>query len=129
MGFTPDHVLLSDALRTRQTAQSALEAWPETTDALWDATGALYEAGPEAMLDLIRCVPPDRTGVLVVGHNPTVAQLAQLLDDGTGVLVDPLSGYPPVSVTLFDVPGAWLDLTLAGAPVLGFRSGDEPWTR
>lgn len=125
-GFQPDHVLVSDALRTQQTAQAALEVFGGAP--LWDATRAVYEAGPDALLDLIRTVPAEVNDLLVVGHNPAVAQLSQLLDSGEGLRVDPRSGFPPASLTIFALPSAWLDLGMFQAAVLATRTGDEPRT-
>ena len=59
-GFVPDHVLVSAALRTRET-------WAAVADgAGWDAdtietdeNETLYEAGPETALDLVREVPEE----------------------------------------------------------------------
>ena len=53
----------------------------------WDLEGtledALYDAGPESALDLIRATDEHVRTLVVVGHNPTMASLATLLDDGT----------------------------------------------
>lgn len=123
-GFDPDHLLVSDATRTLQTAHATLEVWPE--EPFWDATGAAYEAGPETLLDLIRQVPGDTQQLLVVGHNPTVAQLAQLLDNGEGAQVDVSRGFPPASMTIFEFAGRWLDLAFFGTPAVAHRAGDAP---
>ena len=64
----------------------------------------LYGAGPETALDLVRESPAEATALIVVGHNPTMAYLASLLDDGEG---DPdvssamMSGYPTSAVVPF----------------------------
>ena len=80
-GVEPDYALVSAAVRTRGT---------------WDALaeGAGWDLDPE--FDG-RCTPPARRprstccarstrrhDVIVVGHNPTMASLAQILDDGDG---------------------------------------------
>ncbi|HEX6248005.1 MAG TPA: histidine phosphatase family protein, partial [Nocardioidaceae bacterium] len=87
---------------------------------------AWYAAGPESALDLLREVDPDARTVLVVGHNPTIAFLAQTLDSGEG---DPEAaagmhaGYPPGALTVLELDGDWADLDLGGARVVAFRSG------
>lgn len=131
LGFAPDHVLVSDALRAQGTARAAVETWQAVgaDEPLWDQNQSVYEAGPEALLDLVRQVPVDTRHLLVVGHNPAIAQLAQLLDSGEGLQTDPRAGFPPASLVLLRVPNAWLDLALFGAPVLAVRHGDEPRTR
>ncbi|KRF34494.1 phosphoglycerate mutase [Nocardioides sp. Soil805] len=121
-GFVPDHALVSTAVRTRETWEAVAEA------AGWDVepdfdTG-LYAAGPEAALDLIREVPPTATDVIVIGHNPTVAYLAQLLDDGAGDAdagAAMAGGYPTSAVTVLEYDGAWVELDMASASVVAFH--------
>ena len=78
----PDQALVSAAVRTQQT-------WEALADgAGWDLEGtfeeSLYEAGPESALDLVRQTEDHVHTLVVVGHNPTIASLAALLDDGEG---------------------------------------------
>ncbi|WP_110183376.1 SixA phosphatase family protein [Nocardioides solisilvae] len=120
----PQHALVSGAVRTRQTWEEAGAAagWtlvPEVDD-------ALYAAGPDAALDLVRAVPEETRTLLVLGHNPTIAYLAQLLQDGTGepgLVAEMARGYPPATATLLAVEGDWADLDVAAARVVGFRVG------
>jgi phosphohistidine phosphatase len=87
---------------------------------------SLYLAGPETALDLVRETPSGVTSLIVVGHNPTVAYLAQLLDDGNG---DPDAGnqmavgFPTAALARFEVTGPWRDLELASARLVGFHVG------
>lgn len=123
-GFVPDHALVSSAQRTRQTWAAVADAAGWSLEAEFDT--ALYAAGPEAALDLLRELPADATAVLVIGHNPTVAYLASMLDDGTG---DPeagaslAAGYPTSAVTVLEHDGPWADLDMASAAVRAFHVG------
>lgn len=114
-GLVADAALVSDALRTRETWELLAEG------AGWDVepelSPALYAADPQSALDLVADTAADARCLVVVGHNPTVALLAQQLDDGTG---DPAAadamitgGYPPGTVTVFEVPGEWSGLAQA----------------
>jgi phosphohistidine phosphatase len=122
-GIVPDHALVSTALRAQETYAALSEG------AGWglepDASRALYVAEPETALDLVREAPDDATTIVVVGHNPTMATLAQLLDDGEGdpaASADMLSGgLPTCSLVVFEVAGAWADLEFTGARVTGFH--------
>ena len=70
----------------------------------------LYGAGPETSLDLVRESPEDATALIVVGHNPTMASLASLIDDGEGdptVASEMMSGYPTSAVAVFEYDGEW----------------------
>lgn len=107
-GFVPDHALVSAAVRTTQTfREMARSAGWETAP---DLDPALYQAGPEAAIDLVRLVPGDAGDVLVVGHNPTMAHVATLLSDGTGDRRAALlmaEGHPTAAFALFEVQEEW----------------------
>jgi phosphohistidine phosphatase len=74
-GFLPDLILCSTSARTRQTTELVLrecEARTEYRDALY-----LAEAGK--ILSQLQSVPLAVSGVMVVGHNPGLENLANLL--------------------------------------------------
>lgn len=114
-GLAADAALVSDAVRTRETWELVAEG------ARWDVapqlSAPLYAADPQSALDLVTGTEADVRCLVVVGHNPTVAFLAQQLDDGAGdsEAVDAMitAGYPPGTVTVFEVSGEWADLTQA----------------
>lgn len=120
----PDHALVSGATRTRQTWEAVAE------EAGWDVEAVidegLYDAGPQAALDLM-CETPDTVRTLmVVGHNPTMVYLAQMLDDGEGdeqASNDLSSGYPTSAMTVFDFQGEWSDLDEQAATVTAYGVG------
>jgi phosphohistidine phosphatase len=124
-GFVPDHVLVSAAARTRQ-SWDCLAA-----GAGWDLAASydegLYAAGPDTALDLVRAISDDAHTLLVIGHNPTIAYLAQLLDDGEGdadVLAQMAAGYPTSAVTILEHDGgAWSELEQGAARVVAFHAG------
>lgn len=96
-GLVPEHVLVSTAVRTRQTwelVRSALGEVPEPDVAVDDS---VYLARVPDLVDLVRRVDERVATVLVVGHEPTMsgvaAQLAQA-DDSVDDPADPvLSGH------------------------------------
>jgi phosphohistidine phosphatase len=123
-GVTPQRALVSAALRTRETWDALAEG------AGWDVEPelerALYSAGTESVLDLLRETDPEVESVLVVGHNPTMASLVAVLDDGEGddgaasVLT---MDYPTSAVTVFSYRGDWADLDAASASVVASHVG------
>jgi phosphohistidine phosphatase len=123
-GFVPDLALVSAAHRTVGTwgavaAGGGFEVEPRLSQ-------VLYGAGPETALDLLRESPDIVTRIIVVGHNPTMAYLASLLDDGDGdpdVASQMLSGYPTSAVALFEYDGDWRDLSEGGARLVGYHVG------
>ena len=123
-GVAPDHALVSAAAR-------AMETWTAlASGAGWELQPSLdeglYSAGPDTALDLLRGTPADARVLVVVGHNPTMAHLAQLLDDGEG---DPeasnamASGFPTSAVAVFEYDGAWAELDLTSARLVAFHVG------
>lgn len=121
-GFRPDRALVSAASRAVGTWLSVAEGadWTLTPE----LSEVLYGAGTDTALDLVRESPEAATSVLLLGHNPTIASLASLLDDGDA---DPevssavFSGYPTSAVALFAYEGSWADLDVSGARLIAFH--------
>ena len=123
-GFVPDHALVSSATRTQETwaALSGAAGW--ALDPTLD--DGFYSAGPDTALDLIRATPTEVRSLVVIGHNPTVAYLAQMLDDGEGdpaASADMAGGYPACALTVLRFEGDWSDLDMASASVAAFHVG------
>jgi phosphohistidine phosphatase len=123
-GVVPDHALVSAALRTEETWAAV------ATGAGWslepDLDRGLYSAGPEAAVDLLRLVPAEATTVVVVGHNPTMAYLAQLLDDGSGsaeAAAEMTGDFPTSAVAVFAYDGEWDTLGPGSAALEAFHVG------
>ncbi len=122
-GFTPDHALVSSAARTQQTwaLVSAGAGWalaPVIED-------GLFAASPDSALDLMRQTPPEVVSLIAVAHNPTVAYLAQMLDDGSGdekAGAAMVGGYPTSALTVFTFDGDWSDLDMASASLQAFHT-------
>lgn len=122
---TPDDALVSGAARTSET-------WEDVaTGAGWEleiaqSVDALFSAGTDTALDLIRETEPTVQTLVVIGHNPTAGMLAQLLDDGNGdeeagnALV---AGFPTCAVAVYSVDGDWDELEEAGATLVAFHVG------
>lgn len=123
-GMRPDVALVSAAARTRET-------WAElATGAGWDleptVDRGLYAAGADTVLDLVRDLDDTVTCVVVIGHNPTVAYLAALLDDGegdAGAGNEMAMGYPTSAAAVFDLAGPWADLGPGTASLRAFHVG------
>jgi phosphohistidine phosphatase len=120
----PDHALVSAASRARETWESLAAGAGWSVEPSLDE--GLYSAGPDTALDMIRRTPPDAAVVVVVGHNPTMGQLAQLLDNGEG---DPeasnamVRGFPTSAVAVFEYDGAWADLDITSARLVACHVG------
>jgi phosphohistidine phosphatase len=121
-GLVADHALVSAAHRTRETWSALAEAAGWELSADYDQ--GLYAAGPETALDILRGAPDEARTLVLVGHNPTVASLAQLLDDGEGdddAASAMAMGYPTSAATVLAYDGPWADLGEQCARVLAFH--------
>lgn len=120
----PDRALVSAARRAEETweAVSRGAGWDLSPDLLRE----LYSAEPDTALDVVREVG-DAATVVLLGHNPTMGSLAQLLDDGEGDAAAATGlasqGFPPGAVAVFDYDGDWSDLSWAAARVVAYRGG------
>lgn len=120
----PDAALVSGARRTRET-------WAALADAAgWHVSpthdDGLYAAGPDTALDLIRFAAPEAGTLLVLGHNPTIHFLAQVLSDGTGppeLTARLATDFPPASAAVLAFDVAWARLSEGYAALTAFRPG------
>lgn len=71
-GYVPGEVLCSDSLRTRQTWERIAPALPGAP--VLALKPALYHAGPEVMLAVLRHASAET--VMMIGHNPGIAEFA-----------------------------------------------------
>ena len=120
--YAPDRVLVSPALRTRQTWKRAAESL--ALDLPPDVDELLYENTLEAVVAAITGTPEDVQTLAVVGHNPSVGELSFALDDGAG---DPdaqrmlHAGFPAGAVAVFDLAVPFADLEPGAATISAFE--------
>jgi phosphohistidine phosphatase len=121
-GIDVDRALVSGAARARGTWAGVAEGADLGIEATFDRS--LYAAEPETALDLIRLTQESVRCLLVIGHNPTMAHLAQMLDDGDGdsEAIDGMAtGFPAASLAVFEVDGAWSELEISAARLTAFH--------
>lgn len=115
-GDVPDEVLCSDAARTRET-------WERIAPHLGGAPAvtlkpALYHAGPDVMLAVLRHA--SKPVVMMLGHNPGIAEFAQRLLASPPV--DPEFHRYPTGATMvatFDAPD-WSAVSFGQGAMLDF---------
>jgi phosphohistidine phosphatase len=123
-GVLPDHAFVSTAKRAEETWSAFSSAADLELEPQLDA--ALYPAGPDAAIEVLRASPSEARTVMIVGHNPTMAQLVHLLDDGAA---DPdafaavSTDFPTSAVAVLEVRGAWAELGFGGARIADFHVG------
>jgi phosphohistidine phosphatase len=75
--LVPDLVVASTATRVRETLDLVLPAFKRAPKVRHDAR--VYEAEAGALLDMLRETPREVASLMIVGHNPGLAELAALL--------------------------------------------------
>lgn len=123
-GVEPDHVVVSSAARTQGTWRCFSSASGFEPEVVTDRS--LYSAGTDGALEILRSVPADVATVMLVGHNPTMAHLVHLLDNGEAdpeVFARVSEGYPTAALTVLEVPGPWAELDVASARITDFHVG------
>jgi phosphohistidine phosphatase len=102
-GLLPDLVLCSTAVRTRETLQGLALTSPVVFE------HRLYLGPAHDTLELLRNGAPDVSTLLVIGHNPTLSMLSDLLDPDAL----PDEGLATGGIAVHTVAGAWRDLETA----------------
>ena len=127
---TPDIVIVSPAMRTRQTAEHALPAIGYHDDPVFDER--IYNATGDTLYDVLRDHAADKKTALIIGHNPGLIILMDILmavdeDHNASLIAD----FPTASVgdvvfeadTFADVmPNSGKLLSLLRPRELGFNS-------
>lgn len=75
--LVPDLIISSSAVRARKTAQLAIEAMDYDGELRLERE--LYAADPEAYLDALQALPDAFERVMVIGHNPGLEELIEML--------------------------------------------------
>ncbi|TYC98402.1 histidine phosphatase family protein [Arthrobacter echini] len=127
----PDSILVSTALRTRQTCTWVCKELGDKapTPKLEDD---LYAAHPTEMLALINHVPATVTSLLVIAHNPGVQELAMRLASARSserAVMDLATDYPTAGLTVLTFDGEWAELDHRNAEVTDFVVRRAPTLR
>ncbi|MFC1227829.1 MULTISPECIES: SixA phosphatase family protein [Streptomyces] len=107
----PGLVLCSTAVRARRTWELAAAEWATPPPVRYDSR--LYAAGVPALLAVVREAPADVGTLLLVGHNPGLADLVlALAGDGADDTLDRVRAkFPTSAVAVLSWRGtAWPDL-------------------
>jgi phosphohistidine phosphatase len=107
----PDLVLVSPALRTRETWALMSAQLPEVVPMALEPR--IYEAPPEQLLAAIKEQSDDVRVLMLIGHNPGSQELALMLTGfGDRYAASRLAAkYPTAGLAVLDLPeGGWGDL-------------------
>ena len=112
--LAPEIALVSSARRAVETFElvaAELPVRPRET-----VTDAAYGAGVDDLLDLVRGLSDDVVSALVVGHNPGIGRLADILAESersTGA-------FPTSALAVFDVGRHWAGVDSGAARLVAF---------
>jgi phosphohistidine phosphatase len=114
-----DAVLCSTAARARETlARTRIDTPVDYVDRLYDAT-------PDAVIEEINGVAPSVGTLLVIGHEPTLSQVALGLATADGSNPTAVEGistkFPTSAIAVLRTGEPWDQLTLGGAALVTFH--------
>jgi phosphohistidine phosphatase len=117
LGIRPDLVLCSSARRTKATLRGIEKAFGHP--AIVEVEDRLYAADARELLARLRLIGDDVGTVLVVGHNPGIADLIDLLvardDAGPGA-----EDVPTGAIAVVSVAGPWPSVELGTGTLESF---------
>jgi phosphohistidine phosphatase len=112
--IAPELVLCSTALRARQTLAALLPVLSGDFEIRLEE--ALYGAGVASVLGRLREVDDAVGSVLLVGHNPTLHELALALT----AREEELERFPTGALASMTLASPWADLAEGGAELVAF---------
>ncbi len=112
--LSPDIIISSPAMRARQTAERlATEICVAMESVLFN--DRIYEAAPETLMNIIHNVSDRFDSAMLVGHNPSMSWLADLLSG------ERIGGMPTCGVaTLELITDSWKNAGTCPATLLDF---------
>ncbi len=120
----PDLVICSGARRTRETLDGIAEALPK--DARVEYEDAVYGADVAALVAILRRRGQEHKSVLLIGHNPTIHDLAvELAQDGPALAA--MAGrFPKCALAELEFDVGWAELARDCARLINFTVPELP---
>ena len=117
--FAPDRAVVSSAARTRETWALLAAAFSKAPPVSFEER--IYEATPQAILQVIKETGPETGTLLVIGHNPSLQELAVALARRSPDLARVEAKFPTGAlVTLGFSVSRWQDLRRASGTLEAF---------
>lgn len=120
-GLRPEVAVVSSALRTLETFHLVAAELPEPPSPR--ISDEVYRAGAGELLDVVRSLVPELGSALVVGHNPGIGTLANVLDDGSSAVEgrDRMRlAFPTSAIAVLELGCAWNDVDPGAARLAAF---------
>ncbi|MDK1474275.1 histidine phosphatase family protein [Streptomyces sp. 549] len=120
-GVNPDLTLCSTAARTRETWKLAVPQLERRPRTVYEER--LYDASPGDLIAVLNELPDDVREVLLVGHNPGIQGLAQVLagesEEEAAAHLEK-RGFPTSAVAVLSYSGPWKSLEPGTARLTDF---------
>jgi phosphohistidine phosphatase len=117
-GIEPDLVLCSTARRARETLDRIESALGASTV---EVEGGLYAASAHALLERVRSVPDTVESVLLIGHNPSLQELAIDLARPSAAADELAAKYSTAALATLELQAlSWRELDHGGAELVEF---------
>ncbi|GAA1988566.1 SixA phosphatase family protein [Kitasatospora viridis] len=109
-GINPEYVLCSTSVRTRETWKLAAHELPKRQRrTVFEKR--IYDATAGEIIEVLKETPGDVADLLLVGHNPGVQNLVEVLagDESLGDELNQLRqrGFPTAGIAVLTFDGAW----------------------
>lgn len=124
--ITLDLALCSTAIRTRETWKLAVHELAHRPKTVYEER--VYEASPGELIAVLNENPDDAQNVVLIGHNPGVQGLAEILaGSAEGDARERMSrrGFPAAAFAVLSFTGSWKSLEPGVATLLDYWAPSE----
>ncbi|MET7700606.1 MULTISPECIES: SixA phosphatase family protein [unclassified Streptomyces] len=121
-----DLALCSTAVRTRETWKLAVQELPHRPKTVYEER--LYEASPGELIAVLNETPDDAQNVILIGHNPGVQGLADILAgqaEGDARTRMNGRGFPAAAFAVLSFEGSWKSLEPGVSTLLDYWAPAE----
>jgi phosphohistidine phosphatase len=125
-GIPFDLALCSTATRTRETWKLAVQEFAQRPKTVYEER--IYEASPGELITLLNETLDDAQNVLLIGHNPAIKGLADILSGSAeGDARERMSGrgFPAAAFAVLSFTGSWKSLEPGTAKLLDYWAPTE----
>ncbi|MEW2050341.1 histidine phosphatase family protein [Streptomyces sp. NPDC005476] len=125
-GIPIDLALCSTSTRTRETWKLAVQEFPQRPKTVYEER--IYEASPGELIALLNETPDDVRDVVLIGHNPGIQGLADILSgqaEGDAGERMQRRGFPAAAFAVLTHDGSWKSLEPGVATLHDYWAPEE----
>ncbi|PPS77672.1 SixA phosphatase family protein [Streptomyces sp. MH60] len=120
-GVPFDQALCSTSVRTRETWKLAVQEFPHRPKTVYEER--IYDASPGELIAVLNETPDDLRNVLVIGHNPGIEALTEILagsaEDEVRARIN-RRGFPTAAFAVLTFTGSWKDVEPGRAALVDY---------